>query len=285
MQPATQTQVLFDYDKWNAQLPQLAKRYQTDKPFPHIVLENFLEPWAAEQALAAFPAVADSGWIHYLHFNERKHGLNKMELLPPFVQQVITELNSRQFLQFISALTGIPNILADDQLEGGGLHQSERNGFLNIHADFTVHPHKRHWRRRINILIYLNKDWKAEYNGALELWSRDMSACEAKIAPVFNRCVIFNTDETSYHGVPDVILCPPDQTRKSIALYYFTEEAALPPKRATDYRARPQDGARSVLIYLDKQALWGYNWLKGKLGINDDFVSKVLNLFGGKKKK
>jgi hypothetical protein len=96
--------------------------------------------------------------------------------------------------------------------------------------------------------------------------------------------VIFNTDEDSYHGLPDPIQCPEDMTRKSIALYYFTEEAAAPRKKATNYKARPDDGFKRFLIYLDRQAIVLYNWLKGKLGINDDFVSKVLNLFSRKKK-
>ena len=165
------------------------------------------------------------------------------------------------------------------------MHQSQRGGYLNIHADFTVHPHKRQWRRRVNLLIYLNKDWQPEYCGDLELWSRDMKECVQKIRPIFNRCVIFNTDEDSFHGLPDPIQCPEEMTRKSIALYYFTEEKAIPKKRATNYRARPGDGFKSVFIYLDKQLIALYNTIKGILGINDDFISKVLNLFNRKKPK
>ncbi|WP_118950231.1 2OG-Fe(II) oxygenase [Taibaiella helva] len=275
---------IFDYKHWEEQLAANAGKYQQAGPYPHIQLEDFLEPWAAEQALAEFPSVKDEGWIHYVHINEKKHGLNKLELLPPFIQEVIKEMNSPAFVSYLSRLTGIPNLLADDMLEGGGLHQSQRNGFLNVHADFTVHPHKRNWRRRVNILIYLNKDWKPEYNGDLELWDRKMTGVQQKIAPLFNRCVIFNTDEDSYHGVPETILCPEDMTRKSIALYYFTEEEVKPTLRSTNYKSRPQDGAKSILIYLDKKMVAGYTRIKRALGINDAFISKILNKFGGKKK-
>lgn len=277
------TEPLFDYDQWTASLPADARTYQQNAPYPNIALDGFLTPAAAEAAMAAFPAVTDAGWIHYVHVNEKKHGLNKMELLPAPIQAVIREMNSPRFVAYISQLTGIPNLLADESLEGGGLHQSKRNGFLNVHADFTVHPHKRNWRRRVNLLIYLNKDWQPDYRGDLELWDRQMKGVVTKIAPTFNRCAIFNTDEDSYHGLPDPILCPETMTRKSIALYYFTQEAIAPTLRATNYKARPDDGAKAILIWLDKKAVGIYTSLKRTLGINDAWVSNVLNRLSGKK--
>lgn len=279
----TQSSIL-DMDKWERISETEAEAYQAAEPYPHARFDHFLEDWAAKRAMEAFPQVGDEGWIHYLHVNEKKHGLNKMDRIPAFLQEVIRELNSETFVQNLSRLTGIPDLIPDPSLEGGGLHQSRRGGFLNIHADFTVHPHKRNWRRRVNVLVYLNEDWKEEYGGELELWSRDMQSCVRKISPVFNRCVIFNTDEDSYHGLPEPIQCPEHMTRKSIALYYFTEETEAPRRRATNYRARPGDGFRAVFIYLDKQLVNIYTTLKGWLGINDDFVSRVLSMFSRKRK-
>lgn len=283
VQQSTKEQIL-DLQKWETTFKEAAEQYASAHPYPHIQFEEFLEEWAAHQAMNAFPAVKDDGWIHYVHVNEKKHGLNKVDLLPPFIKRVIDLLNTDEFVNALSELTGIPGLKADPSLEGGGLHQTETGGFLNIHADFTVHPHKRNWRRRVNLLLYLNENWEPEYKGDLELWTRDMKSCAKKISPIFNRCVVFNTDEDSYHGLPDPIQCPPDQTRKSIALYYFTEEDATPKKRATNYRARPDDGFKKVWIYLDKQLIAVYNALKGYLGINDDFVSRILNMFNRKKK-
>ncbi len=278
------TQQILDLSKWAEICTEQAAAYQSARPYPYGQFENFLEDWAAHRAMDAFPKVKDEGWIHYVHVNEKKHGLNKMDLIPPFLQEVIRALNTDEFVRHLSRLTGIEGLKADPSLEGGGLHQSQRGGFLNIHADFTVHPHKRNWRRRVNLLIYLNEDWLPEYRGELELWTRDMKACAQKILPVFNRCAIFNTDEDSYHGLPDPIQCPEGMTRKSIALYYFTEEQAAPKKRATNYRARPGDGVKSLFIWADKEAVRWYNSLKGWLGINDDFASKILNLFNRNKK-
>lgn len=275
---------IVDLDLWEGRLPKLVESYRGAKPFPHIALDDFLDKSAATQAQEAFPRVQDEGWIHYVHVNEKKHGLNKMDRLPPYLREVIQKLNSDRFVKWLEKLTGIQGLHADDMLEGGGLHQSQRGGFLNIHADFTVHPHKRNWKRRVNVLVYLNKDWQKEWGGDLELWERDMSACGQKIEPFFNRCVIFNTDEDSYHGLPDPIMCPEGETRKSIALYYFTVEKTAPNLRTTNYRARPTDGMKGIAIWLDKQAIAGYTRVKRTFGINDDFVSKVLNLFGGKRK-
>jgi len=274
---------IWDANRWNAEVETLAQQYQTAAPYPHIVLENFLENWAAGKCLTEFPGIKDTGWIHYVHYNEKKHGLNKMDMLPLFIAKVIEELNSKVFLQWLERLTGIPNLLTDEVMEGGGLHQSKRGGFLNIHADFTVHPHHRTWQRRINVLVYFNPEWLAEYGGALELWERDISRCVEKILPIFNRCVIFNTERDTYHGHPDPMTCPEQTTRKSLALYYFTENTAVPYKQATDYRARP--GENALPIYLDKTAVSVYTRMKGMLGLNDDFASKVLNIFSRHKKK
>ncbi len=154
----------------------------------------------------------------------------------------------------MSRLIGVDGLIADPSLEGGGLHQSTTGGFLNIHADFTVHPHNRKWQRRANILLYLNDDWKPEYGGDLELWSADMKECVEKVAPVANRVLIFTTDGTSFHGHPEPMPCPEGVARRSLALYYFTLEED-PVVRSTEYRARPGDGFHSVMIYADKQLL------------------------------
>ena len=278
-------QKILTLDKLYESLDLHQKEYQTDQPYPHVVIDHFLKKSTATQAMEAFPAVKDQGWTHYVHVNEKKHGLNKMELLPPYIQQLITELNKPAFVDYLRKLTGIDNLVPDNSLEGGGLHQTERGGYLNIHADFTVHPHKRNWRRRVNLLIYLNENWQEDYNGHLELWSTDMKQCVQRISPLFNRCVIFNTNEDSFHGVPDPITCPKDMTRKSLALYYYTEENIRPPKRATNYRARPGDGIKSLWIYLDKLAVSFYNDIKGRFGLSDDFASKVLNFFNRKNRK
>jgi hypothetical protein len=251
--------------------------------FPHVVIDNFLDAKIIEECYRDFPKLDDEHWLNYLHYNEKKYGMTKIENIPGTPKMVIQYLNSPEFLSMLENITGIKNLIADPGLEGGGLHQIPKGGFLNIHADFTAHPHHRNWRRRVNVLIYLNKDWREEYGGHLELWRRDMSECFEKILPVINRCVIFNTDRDSFHGHPDPITCPDDWTRKSIALYYFTEEDR-PLKRATNYQARPNESVlKHILVKIDKCMLVMYNQLKGVLRINDDAVSKLLKKLSSRK--
>lgn len=268
------------FSKVNNNIIELQETYKKAQPFPYIILDDFLDATDAEEVLREFPKIAEAGWIHYLHINEKKHGLNKLDAIPDAIKTIIGKFNSDEFVNFLEELTGIKNLIADKTIEGGGIHQSERGGFLNIHADFTVHPHKSSWRRRVNVLLYLNTVWDKSYKGDLEFWDKNMTHCVTKIAPVFNRVVIFNTDETSYHGFPDPIQCPEHVTRKSIALYYFTEEdEGSFKKKATNYKARPEDGLKAILIWADKKAISAYTAVKRITGINDDFVSKVLHMF------
>jgi Rps23 Pro-64 3,4-dihydroxylase Tpa1-like proline 4-hydroxylase len=124
-------------------------------------------------------------------------------------------------LLWLEALTGIEGLIPAPYFGGGGLHQIEPGGFLKIHADFNVHP-KLKLDRRLNMLVYLNKDWRDEYGGHLELWDRDLSACRKKILPSFNRTVIFSTTDTSFHGHPHPLTAPVGMSRKSVSLYYYT---------------------------------------------------------------
>ncbi|MGB3947745.1 MAG: 2OG-Fe(II) oxygenase [Bacteroidia bacterium] len=260
-------------------------KYAKNEPYPHIVIDNFLQTEIINKAHQEFPSVNDSSWINYLHINERKHGLNRFELIPKTIQEIINELNSDVFVAHLSELTGIENLFADKALEGGGLHQTEKGGFLNIHADFTAHPHHKNWRRRVNLIVYLNPLWDDAFNGHLELWDKNMKQCVQKIAPTFNRCVVFNTDEHSFHGHPDKLNCPSNVTRKSIALYYYTEEKENVIIRSTNYKGRPEDGIKKIGIYLDKQVLNLYTKIKRAFGLSDNFASNVLKLLSFSKKK
>ena len=269
---------VFDYARWSSALSGLAGQYRRNRPFPHILLAEFLEPAIAREVADQFPAAQADSWIHWQHRNEDKHGLRNRALFPPHLDALTEELNSPDFLRWLSQLTGIPNLISDPTLEGGGLHQSVRGGFLNIHADFSHHHHHTAWRRRVNLLLYLNVSWQAEWGGDLELWDGKMSRCVAKYPPLLNHAVIFNTDDDSFHGLPEPLRCPEGVARNSLALYYYTidERSKIRP-RATDYRARPSDSLRqSALIWFDKQAVYLYSKAKAMFGFSDGLASKIL---------
>jgi len=275
-EPETQTPQILDFDRYEANSQQLRKQYQSAEPYPHIVIDEFLEPEAARSAMTEFPPLDEQQWNNYIHFNERKFSNTDPATWGPTLQSTLKTLNSQRFVDFVGELLGESDLIADPSLEGGGLHLSKPGGFLNIHADFTVHPHHRNWQRRANIILYLNDDWKPEYGGDIELWSTDMKECVEAVSPVGNRALIFSTDPTSFHGHPEPLRCPEGMTRRSLALYYFTVEPD-PLVRSTEYRPRPGDGARAVLIFLDKHVLRAYDWAKRRLGLSDRMASTLFH--------
>jgi hypothetical protein len=282
---AIQGERLFPYSRWWSQMPALSSDYRDAAPFPHIHLSEFLDPATARGLADEFPVPDSSEWIQYKHYNENKTGLTKRELFPVMVGKVVDELNSPEFIEWLSKLTGIPNLVADPTLEGGGLHQSARGGFLNLHSDFTMHHHQKNWHRRINLIVYLNPDWESQWGGAIELWDKQMRRCVASVPPLLNHALIFNTTETSYHGFPEKLTCPENVSRKSLALYYYTVEGDLAyPSRSTNYQARPGDSkTKAALIWLDKKAVHLYSKAKEVFGIGDGLASEVLGFFSGKK--
>jgi hypothetical protein len=270
-----QPEHLVNLDRLEGSLDCLRSSYASATPYPHIVIDDFLEPGAAKAAMEEFPPLDPEVWNNFLHVNERKFSNTDPDTWGPTLQGILAELNSPRFVQFVSKLIGVDDLVPDPSLEGGGLHQSTTGGFLNMHADYTVHPHKQKWQRRANLLLYLNENWKPEYGGDLELWNSDMTKCVEKVAPIANRVLIFTTDGTSFHGHPEPMRCPRGVARRSLALYYFTVEAN-PLVRSTEYRPRPGDGARSIFIYTDTQMLRAYDWAKRHLGITDQTASKIL---------
>lgn len=276
----------FPYARWTAQTAELSRRFREAEPFPHLVLPDFLEAKDARALEAEFPRPDATSWIQYRHYNENKLGKSRREEFPPRIGEIIDELNSPPFLQLLGAITGIEGLVADPMLEGGGMHQTERGGFLNMHADFSMHHYQKSWRRRINLILYLNGGWEEQWGGSLELWDREMKSCVARVPPILNQALIFLTERTSFHGYPDAIQCPPGATRKSLALYYYTPETGLAPSRgrSTDYRARPGERRKAPLIWLDKKALHLYSLLKTTFGISDDFVSRMLGALFGRRR-
>ena len=222
----------------------LMGEYAFAEPYPHIVIDNFLPIEMAEQLLAHFPEDAKA---HDKTYQKGYGGTHKRQILPydcdAYLRDAFAFFNSAPMLQFLEGVTNIRGLLPDPYFSGGGLHETSNGGLLGIHADFRVNESLQ-TIRRVNMLIYLNKDWQDSYGGKLELWDREMKAVVKSVAPIFNRCVIFNTDEDSFHGHPDPLTLPEGVSRRSIALYYYT---ALPisndsgESRHTLYVARPHD--------------------------------------------
>jgi Rps23 Pro-64 3,4-dihydroxylase Tpa1-like proline 4-hydroxylase len=221
-----------------------AEEYKANKPYPHIYFDDFLPVEVAEAALRDFPEPKEVAWHAYRDVNQHKKlAFDAVEKLPPSIRDVLYFLNTRPMLKFLETLTGIQSVLPDPTYTGGGLHQIRPGGLLEVHADFSYHNGLR-LDRRINVLIYLNKDWREEYGGHFELWDREVKRAEKKILPVFNRCAIFTTTSVSFHGHPVPLACPPDRNRKSVATYYYSngrpeEDPELTQKHEVAFQQRP----------------------------------------------
>jgi len=213
--------------------------YKNAIPFPNIVLENFLPEDIIQEILSKFPT---SNILDNFNDNKQnnKRTFNPTELESYFLKSIFNEFNSKRFLTFLEELTGIKGLIPDPDFLGGGFHETFNGGHLGIHADFNIHK-RLNLYRRINVLIYLNNDWEDSFGGNLELWDKKMQSNIKSIAPIMNRCVIFNTDIDSYHGHPDPLSAPDNITRKSIALYYYTASEEIykkVPLRSTVFKKR-----------------------------------------------
>lgn len=197
------------------------QEYMTNAPFPNIYFDNFFNAEQLKLVLAEFPELGDEKDIKFNNPNENKLASRGEYKFKDNTRQFVHFLNSQPFLDFLSNLTGIKNLVPDPYFEGGGFHQIKPGGFLKIHADFNKHR-MTNLDRRLNVLVYLNENWEESYGGHFELWDTEMKGCVTKILPLFNRMAIFSTTDFSYHGHPDPLNCPPDRSRKSLALYYYT---------------------------------------------------------------
>jgi Rps23 Pro-64 3,4-dihydroxylase Tpa1-like proline 4-hydroxylase len=225
---------------------ELHRSYLTAEPYPHAVIDDLFDPELLRELVARFPNPKQVKWQEFNDQKQVKLASSRDETFDPVCRVFLYHLNSGPFLDFLSELTGIPGLIADSHFAGGGMHQIERGGKLAIHADFNKHP-VTDLDRRLNVLLYLNENWRDEYGGHFELWDRSMHHCVKKVAPLFNRLVVFSTTDISYHGHPDPLNVPPGVTRKSLALYYYSNgrpATEVSGKHSTLFKARPNDEFR-----------------------------------------
>ncbi len=195
--------------------------YLNANPFPSIYFDNFFNAQRLKEVLEEFPDLTKNPDLKFNDANQIKLASKGEYKFGAHTKAFMHFLNSQPFLEFLSAISGIENLIPDPYFDGGGCHQIQRGGMLKIHADFNKHP-KTKLDRRLNVLVYLNEDWQEEYGGHFELWDKEMKGCQTRILPLFNRMAMFSTTTNSYHGNPNPLTCPPERTRKSLALYYYT---------------------------------------------------------------
>ena len=230
----------------------LRQQYRTARPFPFVKIESLVDPAFAREVAAAYPTfeTATARGRQFQSVNERKKvQITDVRFFPESVAQLNAALASPQFLADLSYITGIPALLADPELVGGGIHVTGPGGRLDVHVDFNyIESRKLH--RRLNLLLYLNPVWDEQWGGHIQLWDKDVTACEAAFAPALNRCVIFETSAISFHGVTPVTLAAPIP-RQSFATYYYTTRSSTGlERRGAQYDLQGAPGGEAARLRL-----------------------------------
>lgn len=218
----------------------------TNEPFAHCVIENFFDEKNADllydNILSLKLTNANDKFTRKSPREYNKFAFSKINKLPLPLQDIFIYLNSKDFVAQIEKLTGISDIVYGDyNLRGAGIHMIKKHGYLGMHTDFNTYHHPTFGKldRRINLLVYMNKDWNTSYKGDLLLYNPDKISEVKRIQPCFNRCVIFNTTNKSIHGHPEPLSVPKDDIyRKSIAVYYYTKNQ----NKSTDFEGDRSHG-------------------------------------------
>lgn len=221
-------------------------------PFQHVVIDNFLTSEIANQLLNGFPKADDPCWQKSndegIEIKARTNWQSEFDI-PDSLSGVIRVFNSAPVLRAMGEVLNIPKLMSDPYYSGGGLNLSEKGGLLDIHVDGNYHDASG-LNRRVNLLYYLNPNWSESWGGEFGIYDNDGERLVKAVAPIFNRCVIFDTHDKSYHGLPNPINFPANDPRRSILLYYYT--VAQRPSSQT-IEAKPHSALWKSKGYTDKR--------------------------------
>lgn len=196
--------------------------FHNNQPFDHCVIDNFLNVELAKKIDNEFLAYNSATWVEYQNTNQVKKMFNDWYYFSSPIYQAFFYLNSPEFVKFLSDQVGC-ELYSDPGLHSGGCHIHTSGGFLSPHLDYSLHP-KINLYRKLNLIVFVSENFLPSYGGHLELWegTDEPNKLIKQIAPIFNRAVIFDTTDDSWHSVSK-INCPDNVYRKSLAVYYLTE--------------------------------------------------------------
>ncbi len=253
--------------------PDLAEQFRSALPFRHVQIDHFFTPALSTELADNFPLFDESLAVNEDGIVGNKAVHEKIMHLGPSWEKLDSLVQSKEFLQLISGITGIADLRYDPHYFGGGTHENRHGQGLDAHIDFNLHPVTRQ-HRRLNLIVYLNREWEENWGGSIQLHKDPSLPAEqdevVTISPQFNRCVIFETNERSWHGFPRVNL-PEEKrslSRRSFALYYYTD-------------SRPEDevGPEHSTIYVDERLPGDF---KAGLVLNEDRLAEINVLLGSR---
>jgi hypothetical protein len=257
--------ILKKFGNWTNNIDELKTSFKNGEPFEHIIIDNFLSDDYAEEIYNEFPTNYEN-WYKYMNPLEVKFAYDNINLLNDNLKNYFYYLSSNHIINLIKKITNIENIEFDEFLHGAGLHSHPKHGRLNVHLDYEKHPISGK-ERRINIIYFTTKNWVPLWKGANELWDKNVTKCVKKTDVVFNRAIIFKTNEISWHGLHEKINCPDNIFRKSLAYYYVSELDTT--KLESEYRKKAKFVKGSNDKFCDKMDKL-YKIRENRLITNDD---------------
>ncbi len=249
-----------------ATIQSLAIRTQNAIPFAHLNVAEWFNPVLLELILEEFSLYSPEDIQPIRSRHEVTYRSVPGLKMGPATRLYFDIVNSGPFVNLLSQITGIPNLLPDPSLHGGGLHETRNGGKFKIHRDFDRHP-RTGLENRLVFITYLNKAWQPEWNGALELWDEDAKACVVKIEPEFGCSLIMCNGHHNFHGHPNTLDVPEGRSRRSIAAYYYTNTEdgnAYNPRLGSVFLLRDSlDKFKDIAREVVPSSIW--NWMKKRV--------------------
>lgn len=220
---------------WKNKIEKIKKDFKNDEPFKHCVIDNFLTQELAnavhdELQMPQYDPHASCDWHVYKNPIEYSYAYDKFECFTPTIKRVYNEFANPEFIKLLQIITGIEELEYDHLLHGAGVTRYYNNGRLHIHLDYEKHPRLEEKERKLNIILYMSKNWNPEWNGGTELFDKECTKMVKRVDCVFNRALIFQTNELSWHGIPTKIKCHENECRIALNMYYISPLTALPNK-------------------------------------------------------
>ena len=264
----------------------LKKQFEENNVIKYIILDHFITGNYARSIAAEHEAVPQEYWLDYSHKNQIKTGITNKSLMGKNSRLLIEELSSSIFLEWLSELTDFKDLIVDPELDRAGLHKIKTNGYLNIHTDEQSHTKHKYWKRRLNLLLYLSPDYEKSWGCNLELWDHKSKRLIESISPEFNRCVIFATDNKSYHGHTSPLNCPENSARRSVAIYYYQKTNKVLAVTPTNYMSLPHYGTKERFsIRINVLFLYIFAVLKRHTRLNDENFKRITSFFNRRSSK
>jgi Rps23 Pro-64 3,4-dihydroxylase Tpa1-like proline 4-hydroxylase len=234
----------------------LSESFLQAKPFNHVVIDNFFLDSFARTIFNDMPGYEENNDAKYDNPIEKKRTIQNWTKFPKNIYKAATFLVNQEFTGYLRQLTWQNELMADFGLHGGGIHMHQAGDYLNAHLDYDIHP-KLDMKRKLNLIVYLNPNWQKSWGGNLGLWSHDEETGQAKdliksVSPLFNRAILFDTSQNSWHGVTEGIFAPEGEYRKSLAFYYLipTKDISNRRQKALFVPRTEQKGDQSVVDFI-----------------------------------